>query len=130
MTVDVWVGASRALVSSLQAPPTCRLWDPVATFLPPEAYPDQGEGLQPLIVSIFFLAFCLSHDLPSVPSGEWGFQEALGPAVTAPAGLGKQALPTWREQKMSFPKGCCRKQEKQEGRVGFKTTHHKLEMSQ
>lgn len=103
----------------------------MVTSLPSQTYPDQGEGLQPFIVSLLFLPFSLSHDPPSVPSGgEEGFQEVLGPAVTAPDRLGKQALPTWREQKMSFPKGCCRKQEKQEGRVGFKTIHHKLEMSQ
>lgn len=37
--------------------------------LPPQAYPDQGEGLQALIVSLLFLPFILSHDPPSVPSG-------------------------------------------------------------
>lgn len=99
----------------------------------PGAYPDQREGLQSFIISLLFLPFCFSHDPSTVTTGgeSGGFQEVLGLAITThPGGSGSRPCQLGGSRNCLSPRGAVENRKNQEKRVGFKTTHHKLEMSQ
>ena len=106
----------------------------LAGHLPPSPgpYPDQREGLQSFIISLIFLPFCFSHDTSTVTRRREGcFQEVLGLVIkTHPGDSGSRPCQLGGSRKCLSPRGAVENRKNQEKRVGLKTIHHKLEMSQ
>ena len=98
----------------------------------PGPYPDQREGLQSCIISHIFLPFCFSHDISTVTRRREGcFQEVLGLVIkTHPGDSGSRPCQLGGSRKCLSPRGAVENRKNQEKRVGLKTIHHKLEMSQ
>lgn len=98
----------------------------------PGPYPDQREGLQSFIISLIFLPFCFSHDISTVTRRREGcFQEVLGLVIkTHPGDSGSRPCQLGGSRKCLSPGGAVENRKNQEKRVGLKTIHHRLEMSQ